>query len=37
MTRPCSFSCLATSRGAEPETSIQVFEKMAQATVMKIM
>ena len=31
MTSPCSLSCFATSRGAEPLTSIQVFEKIAQA------
>lgn len=34
ITRPCSFNCLATSRGADPLTSIQVFEKIAQATSM---
>lgn len=34
MTSPCSLSCLATSRGAEPLTSIQVFEKRAQADSM---
>lgn len=37
ITSPCSLSCLATSRGAEPDTSIQVFEKTAQATSMKVM
>ena len=31
MTSPCSLSCFATSRGAEPLTSIQVFEKIAHA------
>lgn len=37
MTSPCSLSCFATSRGAEPLTSIQVFEKIAHADSMKTM
>ena len=36
MTKPCSRSCFATSRGADPETSIQVLLNTAQATSMKI-
>ena len=32
-----SFSCFAMSRGPLPDTSIQVFEKMAQAEVMNAM
>ena len=34
MTSPCSLSCFATSRGAEPLTSIQVFENPAHAVTM---
>ena len=36
ITSPCSFSCLATSLGADPETSIQVLLKTAHATTMKV-
>lgn len=35
MNMPCSRSCLATSEAEEPETSIQVLEKRAQADSMK--